>query len=71
MCPCKTKLKATKLRNVNPGTELDSDMSYPLWICRAAYRIDTKPEKITDASTGVEFVVRVATALKDKPKVVA
>lgn len=34
----------------------------------AAYSIDTKPEKIIDASTGVEFVMRVATALKDKPK---
>jgi len=34
----------------------------------AAYSIDTKPELIKDETTGVEFVVRVATALKDKPK---
>jgi len=34
----------------------------------AAYSIDTNPELLLDADTGVEFVVRVATALKDKPK---
>jgi hypothetical protein len=37
----------------------------------AAYSIDTKPELIQDPATQVQFVVRIATALKDKPKVQA